>query len=218
MSAHRKEGHGASAPPAPRLVVVDDHPSYADGLKSLLETLSEIRVVGIATDGQVATALVDELVPDLVLLDVHMPYRDGVQTAKEILTRRPEVKVAMLTVSEEPEDITECVRAGVCGYLSKQIDTEELITCIRAMLNGEAVFGSFVMSTLISARTETARLNDQDIRVLRLLAQGLDRAGIAREVALSESSLKRLLRDVERKLGVENRIQAVAVAAKKGLI
>ena len=206
------------APRGGRLVVVDDHPSYADGLKSLLETLSELRVVGIATDGEVATALVDELVPDLVLLDVHMPHREGVETAKEILARRPEVKVAMLTVSEDPQDITECVRAGVCGYLSKQIDTEELITCIRTMLNGESVFGSFVMSTLLNEGEESAHLNDEDIRVLRLLAQGLDRAGIAREVALSESSLKRLLRDIERKLGVENRIQAVAVAAKKGLI
>ena len=202
-----------------RVVIVDDHPSYTAGLRSLIETLcDDIQVVATATDPDSGLAAVEEHSPDLVLLDVHMPHCEGVEVAKKLMALRPQTKVAMLTVSEEPHIISECVRAGVCGYLSKQIDTEELISCVRTMLRGEAVFGTFVLPTLLKDPSDETRLDDEDLEVLRLLARGLDRAGIAREVALSESSLKRLMRDIERKLGVQNRIQAVAVAAKRGLI
>lgn len=201
------------------VVIVDDHPSYAEGIGALIETVAdEIRVVGSAHNAESGVALVDEMQPDLVLLDVHMPHREGVEAAKKITAQHPGVKVVMLTGSEAVEDITECVRAGVSGYLSKTMETAELVSSLRTIVNGEAVFGNFVMPALLKNHVPDPELDDQDIAVLRLLAQGLDRAAVAREIAISESSLKRLMRDIERKLGVHNRIQAVAVAAKKGLI
>lgn len=201
------------------VVLVDDHPSYAQGLKVLIESLADdIEVVGVATDAPSGVALVEQHSPDVALLDVHMPNREGIEAAKRIRLLRPQVKVAMLTVSEEPGDIRDCIRAGVSGYLSKQIDTLELVSSVRMILKGEVVFGSFVMSSLSKDTDDASRLHDRELMLLRLLAHGLDRSAIAREMALSESSLKRAMRDIEKKLGVQNRIQAVAVAAKRGLI
>ena len=200
-----------------RVIIVDDHASYAYGLKALINLDStDISVVAIARNAEEGLQAVEEHLPDLVLLDVHMPRREGVEVARKITSLYPEVKVAMLTMSEEPEIISECVKAGISGYLSKEVEPEELIGCIRTILNGEAVFGNFVMSALRNA--PDGSLEDQHIEILRLLAQGLDRAAVAREIAVSESTLKRLMRDIERRLGVQNRIQAVAVAAKRGLI
>src|SRR5688500_10139829 len=100
-----------------RIVIVDDHPSFAEGMQAVIEGMArDLSVVGIATDAPGGVALVEELLPDVVLLDVHMPHREGIEAAKKIVAQFPAVKVVMLTGSEAPEDITECIRAGVCGY------------------------------------------------------------------------------------------------------
>jgi DNA-binding NarL/FixJ family response regulator len=200
------------------VVVVDDHPSYGHGLKALLETLStEIRVLAVATDAEEGLRVVEREQPDVVLHDIQMPNREGVEAAKKICALFPSIKVVMLTVSEDPSDIAETVRAGARGYLSKQVQPEELISAVKAIAAGEVVLGTEALSVLMDERTQSP-LGDSEIAILRLLSEGLEHARIANEMAMSESSLKRRIRDIERKLGVNNRIQAVAMAAKRGLI
>jgi len=200
------------------VVVVDDHPSYGHGLKALLETLStDIRVLAVATDAEEGLRVVEREQPDVVLHDIQMPNREGVEAAKKICALYPSIKVVMLTVSEDPSDIAETVRAGARGYLSKQVQPEELISAVKAIAAGEVVLGTEALSVLMDERTQSP-LGDSDIAILRFLSEGLEHARIANEMAMSESSLKRRIRDIERKLGVNNRIQAVAMAAKRGLI
>jgi DNA-binding NarL/FixJ family response regulator len=200
------------------VVVVDDHPSYGHGLKALLETLStDIRVLAVATDAEEGLRVVEREQPDVVLHDIQMPNREGVEAAKKICALYPSIKVVMLTVSEDPSDIAETVRAGARGYLSKQVQPEELISAVKAIAAGEVVLGTEALSVLMDERTQSP-LGDSDIAILRFLSEGLEHARIANEMAMSESSLKRRIREIERKLGVNNRIQAVAMAAKRGLI
>ena len=200
------------------VVVVDDHPSYGHGLKALLETLStDIRVLAVATDAEEGLRVVEREQPDVVLHDIQMPNREGVEVAKKICALYPSIKVVMLTVSEDPSDIAETVRAGARGYLSKQVQPEELISAVKAIAAGEVVLGTEALSVLMDERTQSP-LGDSDIAILRFLSEGLEHARIANEMAMSESSLKRRIREIERKLGVNNRIQAVAMAAKRGLI
>lgn len=200
------------------VVVADDQPSYAFGLKTLLETLSDdVRVVGVATSADEGLRLVQEHMPDLVLMDVRMPGREGVEAAKKIHQIFPSVKVVMLTVSDSPEDVGETLRAGARGYLTKDINPEELLASLRAVMADEIVLAPFAAAILVG-NTAPVALRDSELHVLSLLADGKDLAQIAKDICVSESTLKRMIRGIQVKLQAENRMQAVVTAAKRGLI
>ncbi len=203
-----------------RIVAVDDHPTYVEGLKILLETLDEdISVVGIATDPDEAIDCVTEYLPDIVLLDVRMPRSEGCDIARKIRQLFPEIKVVMLTASDDPRDVQETLEAGVRGYLSKMSQPEELVAALRTIHAGEVVLAPFA-ATLSFAQPDQRMLplSDAELHMLKRASQGLDNAQLARELAVSESTLKRMFHQVQGKLNVENRIQAIVVAAKRGLI
>jgi DNA-binding NarL/FixJ family response regulator len=203
-----------------RIVAVDDHPTYVRGLKVLLETLAEdIEVAGIATSPQEGLDQVAEHRPDIVLMDVRMPGSEGCETARKIRQLFPEVKVVMLTVSDDPRDVYDTMEAGVRGYLSKLAEPEELIAALRSVHAGEVVLAPFAARlSFEDASRRLIPLTDAELHTLKLSARGLENAQIAKELAVSESTLKRMFREIQRKLGVDNRIQAVVVAAKKGLV
>ncbi len=212
-------GRGGANGPI-RIVAVDDHPTYVEGLKILLESLAEdIKVVGIATRPDDAIDLVSEHLPDLVLLDVRMPRTEGCDVARKLRQLFPDIKIAMLTASDDPRDVQETLGAGVRGYLSKMAEPEELIAALRAIHAGEVVLAPFAATlSFAGAHQSLLPLSDAELHMLKRAAQGLDNAQLAREFAVSESTLKRMFNQVQGKLNVENRIQAIVVAAKRGLI
>lgn len=202
-----------------RILLVDDHPSYVEGLRMLLEGGAEdLEVVGTATDGEAAIETVRLEMPDLVLMDIKMPGGDGIEAAQRIREEFPVVKVAMLTVSDEDEDVYEAMRSGASGYLPKQVDVDELVAAVRAIARGQVVVSPLVANRLLEGESPPVRLTSGDRRLLGLVAEGRDNPSIAAELNISESTLKRNLRNVIEKLHVENRVQAAVLASKKGWI
>lgn len=203
-----------------RIVVVDDHPSYAKGLEMLLRDVSsDIRVIKTAKTGAEAIRAVGEHLPDLVLMDIRMPERDGIETTKAIREQFPVVKVVMLTVSEEDQDVYDAMRLGASGYLPKQIEVEELIAAIRSIHSGQVVISPVVAGKLLGQGSqEEVPLTESERDLLKLVAEGHENVQIAEMLSISESTLKRNLRNILEKLHLHNRVQAAVYAAKKGWI
>lgn len=202
------------------VAIVDDHASYAYGLASLLEALAgDVRVVGVATNVDEAVSLVEENRPDVTLLDVRMPEQEGLELAAKICATFPEAKVAMLSGFQDEQDLRKALAGGARGYLSKEADPHQLLAAIRAIDAGYLVVAGFAaprFSKLMPA--DAADLTDQELNVLKLLARGEDIPTVAQELLMSESTLKRILRQIQHKLGVESRIEAVVEAVRKGLL
>ena len=204
--------------PGLRVIVVDDHPSYAHGIATLLNALGGIKVVAVAHEAEVAGDVAAEHRPDVVLMDIRFPERSGIEATRKIRATLPEVKVAILTASNDPTDREEAMEAGACGYLLKQWDAGRLVAGIKAIALGETVVAP--LSTLDAGESPTATdpLTEDDVVLLRLLSRGLDLAAVARNMGISASTVKRQIVQVQRKLGAGNRIEAVVTAAKQGLL
>ncbi len=202
-----------------RVVAVDDHPTFVEGLKVLLENVADdFDVVGTATTVQGGLDQIARLLPDIALLDIRMPHAEGAEAARKICQHFPSVKVVMLTVSDDPRDIRETLEAGARGYLSKESTPEELIAALRSVHAGEIVLAPVAASVSFAPGGGMAPLTDAEVHLLSLYARGLDQSSIAKELVVSESTLKRMFNEVQRKLGAENRVQAIVMATKKGLI
>ena len=201
------------------VVAIDDHPTYVHGLATLLEdAAADIEVVAVASVAPSGVDLVIERRPHVVLVDLHMPLMDGVEVTRQVVDRAPESKVLILTVSDDPADVAEALRVGARGYLSKQVEPNELISAVRAVAAGEVVLAPFAADALFSSSPQTARLADEEICILRAISNGASYATVAAELAVSESTLKRQLGEIQRKLNVQNKLQAVAYVARRGLL
>lgn len=217
-------GHGQGRAGAPEpvritLVAIDDHPTYVQGLASLLEAVAEdIEVVGVATCPKAGVDLVIEHSPEVVLVDLHMPSMDGVEATNRIVTQAPDTKVLILTGSDDPSHVADVMRAGARGYLSKMVKPEQLTSAVRAVAAGEVVLAPFAADALFSAPPATPELTEQEIRLLRSISTGASYQEVASEMAISESTLKRQLTEIQRKLNVDNKLQAVAHLARRGLL
>ncbi len=203
-----------------RLVVVDDHPSYAHGLKTLFGALTaDLDVEGVACEPQEGVNLVKDLAPDIVILDVRMPGQGGLGAAREIRQTAPNVKIVMLTYSPELQDARECLEAGVSGYLTKAMENEALIASLRAVYEGAIVIVPIALQALLREPLPSDPvLTPADREILELVAEGLDHAQIVRRLSMSDSTLKRRLSLIAKRLGARNRVEAAILAAKKGLI
>lgn len=201
-----------------RIVVVDDHPSYTEGLRLLFESTDTIEVAGTSTKAEAAIELIGKELPDIVLMDIHMPEEDGIKATKTIKEMFPVVKVVMLTVSEDDQDIYEAMRAGASGYLPKEVEVDELITALAAIHQGQVVVSPQVAGKLLSGEDTENALTAFERDLLRLVAEGHDNAAIGRKLLISESTVKRNLRNVVEKLHLQNRVQAAVYAAKRGWI
>jgi DNA-binding NarL/FixJ family response regulator len=210
----------APAPDRIRLVVVDDHPSYAHGLEMLLKSIAgDIEVVGVATDHDAALEMIGSQLPDIVLMDIRMPGSDGLVTTAQVRDMFPVVKVVMLTASEEDEDIFEAMRLGASGYLPKNIEVEELVSAVRAINRGQVVISPTVAGKFLNLEhSEATPLLDSERELLKLIAEGYENTEIAARLSFSESTVKRHLRNILEKLQLHNRVQAAVYAAKKGWI
>lgn len=221
-----------SMPHSPiRLLIVDDHNLFRQGLIRILGDYAQFQIVGQAANGQDAVALAGQLQPDVVLMDVNMPVLSGPEAVRQMQARFPGLPVVMLTVSERDEDLFDAIRAGAQGYLLKNVGATELIDALQRVHEGEAILApSMARRLLAEFRTlaETApkepapiqleALSERELEVLRLVAQGLSNKAIADSLNLSEHTVKTHLANILEKLHLRSRAHAAAYAVQAGLV
>ena len=204
-----------------RLVVVDDHPIVRLGLASALEDEADFRILGIAGSAEDALSLVERAQPDVVLLDLELPDLNGVALIPRIAVLSPTAKVLVFTAYDTDERVLGAIRAGAKGYLLKGAAVAEIARAVRVVAGGgsalEPRVGAKLIDALRSPSTAT-RLTERERDVLRLIAQGLQSKQIARTLGISERTVKFHTSALLRKLDAENRAQAVAHAAHRGLL
>jgi two-component system NarL family response regulator len=220
----------APAPQTIRVVIVDDHALFRRGLDRVLADEHDIEVVGEAADGIEAVARVRELTPDIAIMDVRMPRATGIEAARTIRSAVPETKVIMLTVSDDASDLYEAVRAGVNGYLLKEVAIGEVADAVRAVAAGHSLVSPSMASKLFTEfsaladgvderRQSTApRLTERELDVLKLVAKGLSNREIGAELFIAENTVKNHVRNVLEKLQLHSRMEAVVYAMREKLL
>ena len=209
-----------------RVLLVDDHTLFRSGIKSLLQRTDDFEVVGEAGDGLEGIKRARSLKPDVALLDLHMPGISGLEAVKVISEEMPDVNVLMLTVSEDAQDLMEALRAGACGYLLKNIETDTLVDAIRKAAQGESVVSQQMTAKLIqgvrnpprveSAAVERDRFSPRERDILASLAQGESNKEIARRLDLAESTVKIHVQNIFKKLNMSSRVQVALYAVENG--
>jgi DNA-binding NarL/FixJ family response regulator len=203
-----------------RLVIVDDHPVVRDGLRGMLEGQPDFEVVGEAADGRQAVRQVETLEPDLVLLDLRMPVMDGVTALKAIKSHNPQIPVLVLTTYDSDADILPAIEAGASGYLLKDSSREDLFNGIRAAVKGETVLAPAVAARLVGRMRAPAeeRLSSRELEVLQRVAEGESNLEIAKQLHISQATVKSHLVNIFGKLNVSDRTAAVTVALRRGIL
>ena len=203
-----------------RILIVDDHPVVRDGLRGMLAGTSDLEVVGEASDGAEALAVVERLQPDVVLMDLRMPGLGGAPAIRALAERGTSAKVLVLTTYDSDSDVVPALEAGATGYLLKDTPREELVRAIRAAAQGDAVLAPSVASRLVSQLREPARdtLSERELEVLALIARGETNRGAAARLFISEATVKTHLLHIYEKLDVNDRAAAVAAAYERGLL
>jgi DNA-binding NarL/FixJ family response regulator len=237
--AHRLEEELSEAPhtrdPAAgdpiRVLIVDDHALFRRGLEMVLDDEDDVEVVGQCGDGQEAVEKVGDLVPDVVLMDIRMPRRGGIDACTAIKDQVPSVKIVMLTISDEEEDLFEAIKAGATGYLLKDVSIDEVADVVRAVHDGQSFISPSMASKLITEfavmakrgderqeQVPAPKLTDREMEVLRLVARGLGNREIAKELFISENTVKNHIRNILEKLQLHSRMEAVVYAVREKLL
>jgi DNA-binding NarL/FixJ family response regulator len=203
-----------------RLLIADDHPIVRAGFEGMLAEKPDLEVVGEAGNGEEAVRLADRLRPDVVLMDLRMPEVDGVEAIVRIKEDHPHVHILVLTTYDTDADILRAIEAGATGYLLKDTPREELFRAIRAAARGEPVLAPSVTARLMQrAKTPSqAALSGREIEVLELVARGKSNRELAKDLHLSEATVKSHLIHIFDKLGVTDRTAAVTVALERGIL
>jgi two-component system NarL family response regulator len=213
-----------------RVLVVDDHALFRRGLEMVLEQEPDIEIVGEAGDGTEAVTKATETLPDIVLMDVRMPRRGGIDACLAIKEAVPSAKIIMLTISDEEADLYEAIKAGAMGYLLKEISIDEVASAIRAVHGGQSLISPSMASKLLNEfatmikrnderqQVPTPRLTDREMEVLRLVARGLNNRDIARQLFISENTVKNHIRNILEKLQLHSRMEAVVYAVREKLL
>ncbi|WP_069770523.1 response regulator transcription factor [Streptomyces sp. LUP30] len=205
------------------LLIVDDHPVVRDGLRGMFESAPGFRVVGEAANGVEALSAAATGDPDVILMDLRMPGGGGVDAIRELTRRRARAKILVLTTYDTDSDTLPAIEAGATGYLLKDAPRDELFTAVRAAAEGRTVLSPAVATRLVSAvrapRTPAAEpLSAREREVLALVARGTSNREIARELFISEATVKTHLTHLYAKLGVNDRAAAVAAAYERGIL
>jgi DNA-binding NarL/FixJ family response regulator len=207
-----------------RVIIADDHGVVRAGLRGLL-TAAGLEVVGEAGTGREALALARELHPDVVLLDVRMPEMDGLQALTAIKSELPDVSVVMLTVYASTEYLSRAIAAGAAGYLLKDAEPDEIVRVVQAAAEGDMVIDATLLQSVLEHTPvsegdalQHADLTQQELRVLKLIALGLNNDAIAETLVVSRNTVKTHVRHIFEKLGVSDRTQAAIWAVRNGLV
>jgi DNA-binding NarL/FixJ family response regulator len=205
-----------------RLLIVDDHPIVRDGLRAVFESEAAFEVVGQAADGAEAVDRAGALGVDVVLMDLRMPRMGGVEAIRRLREAAPDIRVLVLTTFDSDTDVLPAVEAGATGYLLKDAPRDELLRAVHAAHLGQAVLAPSVAQKLLGrVRTPAApidQLTERELKVLTLVASGTTNREAAKQLFISEATVKTHLLHTYAKLGVRDRAAAVAEAYKRGLL
>ena len=209
-----------------RVLVVDDHAMFREGIRSLLQGQEDVETIGEATDGREAVEMVHQLTPEVVLMDIAMPGMGGLEATRRIHRECPNVKVLVLTQYEDSEYILSIIKAGAKGYIAKTATASELVSAIRTVHKGEsflypsaatAVVEEYLMRAT-GEKNEYEHLTDREREILQLVAEGRTNREIADRLFISVKTILRHRTNVMEKLGFHNRTELIKYAISKGLI
>lgn len=206
------------------VVIVDDHDVVRRGLRSLLDTVDDVRVIAEAATGNDAIRLAAELVPDVMLLDLQMPDGHGIDATRQITADHPNVAVVILTMFDDTDSIDAALRAGARGYLLKGASQDDVVDAVRAVARGHVILGPGAAERLLQRLTAPGRrhdlfpeLTDRERDVLTLLADGLDNRTIGKQLNLSAKTVANNVSNILTKLQIATRAQAIVTARRAGL-
>jgi two-component system nitrate/nitrite response regulator NarL len=205
-----------------RVLIVDDHPLFRKGLSQLLQTVADFVVVGEATGGADGVEQARRLAPDLVLLDHNMRDMSGLEVLRELCAARPALRVVMITVSDQRDDLVSALQAGADGYLLKDMEPEAMLEALRQAADGRTVVSDDLTHHLVAAVRGDARppsaaaagLTEQELRILERIAGGLPNKLIGRELNIAEGTVKVHVKHILRKLGLRSRVEAAVWAVE----
>jgi len=210
-----------------RVLLCDDQIVVTEGLRKIISTDPEINVVGAVQDGAALLEKIPSLRPDLVLIDLKMPIMNGIIATKKIRHQFPAIHVLVLTTYDDDEWIFDALRAGAEGYLLKDLSPDQLIAAIKGTAKGKAYTDPKITKKIIDKaaasppsrdQSDQFNLNEREMEVLQLIAQGFSNADIAERLFLSDGTVRNYTRGIFSKLGVSARTQAAVTAIKYGLI
>ncbi|WP_134217445.1 response regulator transcription factor [Pelotomaculum sp. FP] len=211
-----------------KVLIVDDHALVREGLTKILSTEEVIKVVGEAENGAQAVEQAFRMQPDVILMDINMPVTNGIEATRAIKNEKPEIGIIALTIHDQEEYLFELIKAGVSGYILKDISPSVLIQTILGVARGESfitpsmtakMFNEYArLSSQNQLGTSSERLTRREFDVLRLVAHGENNRAIAKKLFISEKTVKNHLTNIFQKLGVEDRTQAAIHAVKNRLV
>ena len=208
-----------------RIVIVDDHEIVREGLKTILQSEPDFRVVADSATADELTELVDETHPDVVLLDARLPGISGAEACRRLVATHPDIAVLIVSTYSDEQLVEECIKAGAKGYVVKDIERFSLKESIRAVHGGGGAVSPAVAATVLNRLRATAAapaptpsnpLSDTQLQILRLIAGGLSNREIADRVHLSPNTVKSHAQEIFRKLDVDNRVEAALKASQEG--
>ncbi|MDQ0214968.1 two-component system response regulator DegU [Oikeobacillus pervagus] len=220
-----------------KIVIIDDHQLFREGVKRILEFEETFEVVAEGDDGTEALALIEEHHPDVVIMDINMPGINGVEATKELIGKYPETKVIILSIHDDENYVSHALKSGATGYLLKEMDADALIEAVKVVSEGGSYLHPKVTHNLIAEfrrlanedhngkgfqQVEVRRplhlLTRRECEVLQLLADGKSNRGIGEALYISEKTVKNHVSNILQKMNVNDRTQAVVTAIKKGWV
>ncbi len=209
-----------------KIVFAEDHPLFRDGLASMLQTMSEVELVGQATTGEEAIKLAKQLNPDIVLMDINMPGINGIQACREIISNHPNIGILMLTMFDDDHSVFAEMRAGARGYLLKEATHPEILRAIIAVGEGEAIFSPSIARRMMyyfdpmNKKPDTdifPELTEREREILDWIARGLNNVDIAKELGIAHKTIRNNVSNILNKLQATDRAQAIVMAREAGL-
>jgi len=211
-----------------RILLADDHTLFRKGIRTLLEQMDDVQVVGEAASGQEVVALAHEFVPDVILMDIKMPLVSGIEATRSILQENPHIGVILVTMYDDPASAFAGMRAGARGYVLKEAEPEELRRAVEAAHRGEVMLCPIIAKKVLEHFGSDPKpqqpglpyeqLTQRELEVLQLAADGLSNKEIAEKLVISERTAKNHIANIFSKLHVNDRTQAILYALRKGLV
>lgn len=207
-----------------RLLVVDDHSLFRQGLINILMNMAEFIIVGEAANGVEALLMLEKTNPDMMLMDINMPQMDGIETIAAIREKGYKLPVFMLTISKSDKDLFKAIKAGADGYILKNIEPEDLKLAVLRGYNGQGFLSPEMTSSVLNViskgknQYQKTPLTERELQILNFLRKGWTTSDISTELVISENTVKTHIRHILEKLSASNRTEAVSIAIQNGII